>query len=59
MNKLELDQTVYHVTDEEQLPGIITGIINRTEHLTTYLVSRINGEREYFRNELTDVKIIF
>lgn len=55
----EIGQTVYHVVDEMQEPHLITGIVQRSNNVFTYLISTKLGENEAYSIELSSEKIIF
>lgn len=56
---MKIGDTVYHVADEHQEPRVITGIVQRPNSVTNYLVSTFSSERECYEIELTTDKQIF
>lgn len=54
-NKYHLRQQVFLITDPDQLPRFVTGIMIRDEHLLYYLTSGIE-ETPHFDFEISNTK---
>lgn len=55
-NKFDIGQTVYLVTDPEQLAHIVTQINIKPEGRITYQVSLMSGFSDYYDFELSEDK---
>lgn len=56
--KYNIGDTVYIITDKEQNPNIITGIIVRPGNNLLYKLSTKSGEQDYFDIEISNAKDI-
>ena len=55
-NKFEIGQTVYLVTDPEQMPNIVTGINIKPGNRLTYDVCFMSNTNDYYDFELSAEK---